>query len=431
MQLPMLTDLLQLPGVATPVTAAGAQSTSQATDFKEYFSKFAEAGQGLSERELQLLLQQYSSDLPVTGALPLSPVPLLDSTALPLSGNTLPGLGSGLPFSGGHAGSLLPFESTISAAIQSMPQPAISQGVAVENTQNPVLGLGARSNLQQAEGVELSPMELSAQSAVRKPPSEELPLPPPVQSFNELEQKRDSAGRLADFQRPSEAVSPTLNLAKVSGPLQNEAASSAVPNPQPVSPAMHSMLNIIPADLTLAASVVVAERAPVAETALLNGGAASVGAAYPDSVNLESAKLPGIDIRRDDYDFQLARSMLWMIGKDQHQARLKLNPPELGTVSVQLELQHNEVKINLVTQTAAARDVLDAALPRLRELISEQGMNLVQADVSNQHSQAKSFRHWEPDSPALNEPACEDAESGQTDPRPMAASPQMLLDEYA
>ena len=83
-----------------------------------------------------------------------------------------------------------------------------------------------------------------------------------------------------------------------------------------------------------------------------------------------------------------------MIERGQQQAKLTLNPPELGTVNVQIEINQNEVKINLITQTSAARESLDAALPCLRELITEQGMNLTHADVSQQHgheTQSKAF----------------------------------------
>jgi flagellar hook-length control protein FliK len=75
-----------------------------------------------------------------------------------------------------------------------------------------------------------------------------------------------------------------------------------------------------------------------------------------------------------------------MIGQQIQHARILLDPPELGALEIKIQIQNEQTSVNFVTQTTAAKDVLDAQLPRLREMLESQGMNLDQVDVSDQQS---------------------------------------------
>jgi hypothetical protein len=77
--------------------------------------------------------------------------------------------------------------------------------------------------------------------------------------------------------------------------------------------------------------------------------------------------------------------LVWM-AKEKHQfAELQLSPPELGSVSVRMVLHENDAMIAIGVNNAAVREAIEASLPRLRQLLAESGISLVNVDVSNSH----------------------------------------------
>lgn len=80
-----------------------------------------------------------------------------------------------------------------------------------------------------------------------------------------------------------------------------------------------------------------------------------------------------------------ASRLMW-IAKEKHQfVELRLNPPELGSVNVRMALQHNDASIAIGVHNAAVREAIEASLPRLRELLAESGVSLMNVDVSSSH----------------------------------------------
>lgn len=68
-------------------------------------------------------------------------------------------------------------------------------------------------------------------------------------------------------------------------------------------------------------------------------------------------------------------------------AELMLDPPELGPLQVRIQMQNDQAVIHFTSASAAVRDALDQTIPRLREMLQEQGVDLLQAGVSDQTSQ--------------------------------------------
>src|SRR5690606_35703929 len=66
----------------------------------------------------------------------------------------------------------------------------------------------------------------------------------------------------------------------------------------------------------------------------------------------------------------------WLVDHRVGEARIKLNPPELGAVDVKISLVDDKTFVQLTAATAAARDELAQGLPRLRELFVASGIAL-------------------------------------------------------
>ncbi len=76
--------------------------------------------------------------------------------------------------------------------------------------------------------------------------------------------------------------------------------------------------------------------------------------------------------------------MVWMVGQKVQVAELRLDPPELGSLQVRLTLTQDQASVSFISPHAHVRDALEQQMPRLREMLQEGGVDLGQADVSDQ-----------------------------------------------
>ncbi len=76
--------------------------------------------------------------------------------------------------------------------------------------------------------------------------------------------------------------------------------------------------------------------------------------------------------------------VLWMAREGVQQASLKLNPANLGPVEVRLNMHHDQANVTFIAQSAVTRDALEQAIPRLKESFAQNGLELTNADVSQQ-----------------------------------------------
>jgi flagellar hook-length control protein FliK len=63
------------------------------------------------------------------------------------------------------------------------------------------------------------------------------------------------------------------------------------------------------------------------------------------------------------------------------EVRLRLSPPELGSLKLDIRVHEGVLVARLETETAAARTVLVENLPALRERLSEQGIRIERFDI--------------------------------------------------
>lgn len=92
-----------------------------------------------------------------------------------------------------------------------------------------------------------------------------------------------------------------------------------------------------------------------------------------------------VPMQQPGWDQAMGERVVWMARSNLQQAEIQLNPRELGPIEIKISMQKEHANVNFVAHHAATREAIEAAIPRLREMFSEQGLNLGQADVS-QHS---------------------------------------------
>jgi len=82
----------------------------------------------------------------------------------------------------------------------------------------------------------------------------------------------------------------------------------------------------------------------------------------------------------------------WVVNQSMSGAQIRLNPQNMGPIEVRIQMQNDQAVVSFTAQHGATREAIDAALPRLREMLSEQNVNVVDIDVS-QHSFAEQRDH--------------------------------------
>jgi flagellar hook-length control protein FliK len=81
----------------------------------------------------------------------------------------------------------------------------------------------------------------------------------------------------------------------------------------------------------------------------------------------------------------IAHRLVMMAREGESVAQLKLVPQDLGPLDIQITVRDSEANVHFGASNAETRAVLESSLPRLRELLSAQGLQLANASVS-QHS---------------------------------------------
>lgn len=81
---------------------------------------------------------------------------------------------------------------------------------------------------------------------------------------------------------------------------------------------------------------------------------------------------------------EFSQKIVWM-GTQQNQiAELQLNPPNLGPLNVVLKISDNQATALFTSPHGAVRDSIENALPKLREMLADNGITLGNATVSDQ-----------------------------------------------
>lgn len=86
-------------------------------------------------------------------------------------------------------------------------------------------------------------------------------------------------------------------------------------------------------------------------------------------------------VRSSAFSAELSEKIVWLAGNGSHSASLSLNPPQLGPLEVRLSLTGSDAGAQFYSPHPVVRDAIEAAMPRLRELMAQAGIALGDAQV--------------------------------------------------
>lgn len=74
---------------------------------------------------------------------------------------------------------------------------------------------------------------------------------------------------------------------------------------------------------------------------------------------------------------------MWMAGRGIQNAEIRLNPAELGPIRVQVTVDNEVAQLAFTAQHSQTREAIELAMPRLREMLTENGLSLAGSTVSD------------------------------------------------
>ena len=86
----------------------------------------------------------------------------------------------------------------------------------------------------------------------------------------------------------------------------------------------------------------------------------------------------------------LSAKIHWMLQQGIGTAEIMLDPPELGPLNVKISQYNGETNVQFQVANSTTKEIVDANLARLREMLLEQGLTLGDTLVQQENRQAKS-----------------------------------------
>jgi len=112
-------------------------------------------------------------------------------------------------------------------------------------------------------------------------------------------------------------------------------------------------------------------------------------------------------------------------------AEIKLDPPELGSLNIRVNINQDQVSLNFTSPHAHVRDAVEQSLPRLREMFAEQGLALQDSSVSDQSAEQQRREQFAEGNGSGNQYGGSVGAEGEESAQPENARSVSLVDYYA
>lgn len=112
----------------------------------------------------------------------------------------------------------------------------------------------------------------------------------------------------------------------------------------------------------------------------LQGGMTPVAA----SPHVPAQAVVNTPVTNDRWGDDFSQKITWLVTQQAQSAELHLNPPDLGPLDVVLKVSGDQATALFTSAHAAVREAVEQALPKLREMLADNGIMLGNAMVSDQ-----------------------------------------------
>jgi len=134
---------------------------------------------------------------------------------------------------------------------------------------------------------------------------------------------------------------------------------------------------------TVATKISAQAVAPSAPDGLMQSGTAPTAPIHSENT-LAVQPVINTPVTDKTWGNEFSQKITWMASQHEQTAELHLNPPNLGPLDVVLKVSGDQATALFTSPHAAVRDVVQQALPQLREMLAGNGITLGNAMVSDQ-----------------------------------------------
>lgn len=132
------------------------------------------------------------------------------------------------------------------------------------------------------------------------------------------------------------------------------------------------------------------KKQPIVDNALQTTAVPGIIMNQSLSMHSSEAVLPAITVSPENaqWNSQVGDRINWMVNNNMQRVEIRLDPPELGNLDIRLNMaKDNQASILVHVTNATAKEAIESAIPRLREMFEQQGLDLTDVDVSQQNYQ--------------------------------------------
>ncbi|MBB1479158.1 flagellar hook-length control protein FliK [Pseudoalteromonas sp. SG41-2] len=105
-------------------------------------------------------------------------------------------------------------------------------------------------------------------------------------------------------------------------------------------------------------------------------------------INIDPTALQALNIMKSDAAKLLQERVSALLSINNKEAEIRLDPPEMGSMQIRIRSDAEQAHINFVVQNQQAKEALEQSMPRLREMLAQQGIELGESSIQQGNSQS-------------------------------------------
>lgn len=192
-------------------------------------------------------------------------------------------------------------------------------------------------------------------------------------------------GEAADDSAQAQAVSQQRQIASLEGNVISVVSRGEVEKSAFQSDKIIEQFTDVNTKQTSTASAI---SAPVSTVSpVITSSSATTSATGLQQVSID------VPVQHQQWQRAFAERVVWSVGNNQS-VQIRLNPAELGPIDIQLNMTKDQANIMFHASHALTRDTIESSIPKLREMLANEGLYLGDVDVrhhdSSAHDQAAS-----------------------------------------
>ncbi|MGF1754376.1 flagellar hook-length control protein FliK [Vibrio makurazakiensis] len=106
----------------------------------------------------------------------------------------------------------------------------------------------------------------------------------------------------------------------------------------------------------------------------------------PTRAEIQAQQQAPLQLTKELANEQVAEKVQMMMSKNLKNLDIRLDPPELGRMQIRMSTNNDVTNVHFTVSSPQAREVIEQTLPRLREMLAQQGIQLADSSVQQQAS---------------------------------------------